>query len=39
MRFIGYIVNGKKFGCGQREKAYAYAKEIGAKVYTFTYKV
>ena len=39
MRFVGYIVNGKKFGCGQREKAYAYAKAIGAKVETFSYKV
>lgn len=39
MTFIGYVVNGKPFGCGQRDKAYAYAKEIGAKVQVFRYKV
>lgn len=39
MTFIGYVVNGKPFGCGQREKAYEYAKKVGAEVHTFRYKV
>ena len=39
MRFIGYEVNGKKFGCGQRKEAYEYAKKIGAQVKTWGYKI
>lgn len=39
MTFIGYAVNGKLFGCGQRKQAYEYAKEINAKVQCFSYKV
>lgn len=39
MRFIGYVVNGKFFGCGQRKEAYAYAEKIGAKVQLRPYKI
>lgn len=39
MRFIGYVVGRKKFGCGQRDKAYAYAKEHNLKVETWAYKI
>lgn len=39
MRFIGYIVNGKRFGCGQRAEAYAYAKAIGAPVKCYGYRI
>lgn len=39
MKFVGYIVNGKRFGCGQRTEAYAYAKAIGAPVKCYGYKV
>lgn len=39
MRFIGYEVNGKRFGCGQRKEAYEYAKTIGAEVKCYGYKI
>ena len=39
MRFVGYVVNGKFFGCGQRKEAYEYAKKIGAKVQLRPYKI
>ena len=39
MRFIGYEVNGKRFGCGQRKEAEEYAKKIGAQVKTWGYKI
>ena len=39
MRFIGYEVNGKRFGCGQRKEAYEYAKKIGAEVKCYGYKI
>lgn len=39
MRFIGYVVNGKKFGCGQRKEAYEYAKQIGARIEVWSYKI
>ena len=39
MRFIGYVVNGKKFGCGQRKEAEAYAKKIGAPIQVWSYKI
>lgn len=39
MRFIGYVVNGKRFGCGQRKEAYEYAKKIGVEVKCYGYKI
>lgn len=39
MRFIGYVVNGKFFGCDQRKEAYEYAARIGAKVQLRPYKI
>ena len=32
MRFIGYVVDGKKYGSGQRKQAEAHAKKTGKKV-------
>jgi len=41
MRFVGYKVGNKKFGCSQkaREKAEKLAKETGQKVELYSYKV
>ena len=39
MRFIGYEVNGKRFGCGQRKEAEEYAKKIGAEIKYYGYKI
>lgn len=39
MKFTGYIVGSKRFGCGQRREAEAYAKATGLKLSTWTYKV
>ena len=39
MRFIGYVVDGKKYGSGQRKQAEAHAKETGKKMTTWSYKI
>lgn len=39
MRFIGYIVGNKRFGCGQRKEAEAYAKATGLKLSIWAYKI
>lgn len=41
MRFIGYRVGCKKFGCNAdaRKKAEAYARQTGGKVQTYAYKI
>lgn len=41
MRFIGYKVGDKKFGCSRkaREKAEAEAKKSGLKVDIYRYKI
>lgn len=39
MRFVGYKVGNRKFGCGQRKEAYEYAKKMGLKVETWAYKI
>lgn len=39
MRFIGFIVGNKKFGCGQRKEAENYAKETNQKISTWAYKI
>ena len=39
MRFVGYVVGNKKFGCGERAKAEEYAKATKQKVETWRYKI
>lgn len=41
MRFVGYRVGKKLFGCSrkERERAEAYAKATGGKVSTYAYKI
>lgn len=41
MRFVGYRVGKKTFGCSKEEKERAkkYAKENGGKVETWSYKI
>lgn len=39
MRFIGFIVGNKKFGCGQRKEAEKYAAKTNQKMETWTYKI
>ncbi len=39
MRFIGYIVGGKRFGAGQRKEAEAESKRTGKPLRTWAYKI
>ena len=39
MRFTGYKVGNKKFGCGQRKEAEGYAKKTGLKLEFWHYKI
>ena len=38
-RFVGYVVGGRYFGCGQREEAEAYSKKTGLPIQYWSYKI
>lgn len=38
-RFVGFIVAGKRFGCGQYKQAEEYSRKTGCPIEYYSYKI